>query len=130
MTVSNSVATWTLQMPQGSLEEYTFTFLQPGPFSTIPYPISGATWQYVVRPAPTDESAPLIDITTASTSEGQITVTSTATLSQVLLTILPAATQPLAPGTYYHTLWMNPDTNAAYAWLTGLLQIEGNPQPS
>ena len=129
MTVSNSVSTWTLQMPQGSLEEYTFTFLQPGAFSTTPYPISGATWEYVVRPTATDVSTPLIDITTTVSAEGQITVTATASLSQILLTILPAATQPLAPGSYYHTLWMNPGTNAAFTWVTGLLQIAGAPQP-
>jgi len=129
MAVSNAVNTWTLQMPAGSLEEYTFTFTVPGPFSTTPYPISGATWEYVVRDTPTDVGGPLIQLTTAPSSQGLLTVTATAVLSQVLLVLNPAATVNLPPATYYQTLWMNPSTSVAFSWLTGLLQIDGNPQP-
>lgn len=129
MAVSNAVNIWTLQMPAGSLEEYTFTFTVPGPLATTPYPISGATWEYVVRDTPTELGAPVIELTTAPSLAGILTVTATASLSQVLLTLNPAATVSLAPGSYYQALWMNPGTDAAFAWLTGLLQIDGNPQP-
>lgn len=127
--MSDAVQTWSLQMPQGSLEEYAFTFTVPGQFSTVPYPISGATWEYVARPDATDLSTPLIDLTTAPNSQGVLTVTATPVLSQVLLTLNPAATAALPPATYYHALWMNPGTSLAFTWLTGLLQIGGNPQP-
>jgi hypothetical protein len=129
---SSSVTPWSLTMAAGSLQQYNFTFTEVSPATgqLIPYPISGATWEYVARTSPTDlTSPPLIDITTASTSAGQIVVTSTAAVSQAQLTILPAATVSLAPGTYAHTLWMNPGSSSAFTWVTGQLIIAGNPQP-
>jgi hypothetical protein len=116
-------------MPAGSLTEWTFTFTTTAPGGTTPYPIPGSTWEYVVRSTATDTGSPLIDITTTPNSQGSLTVTSTATLSQVLLALAPAATVNLAPGTYYQTLWMDPGTSTAFTWLTGNLFIDGNPQP-
>jgi len=86
--VSVATPSWTLRMPQGTLQQWTFTFTEPGP-AGVPYPISGATWEYVVRANAADTGVPLISITTALTSAGQITVTATASLSQVLLDIPP-----------------------------------------
>jgi hypothetical protein len=129
--VANSVATrpWSLRLPAGSLTEYTFTFTTTAPGGHTPFGITGATWEYVVRSSATDVSTPLIDVTTTLNSQGQLIVTSTATLSQVLLTLLPAATADLTPGTYYQTLWQDPGTTSAYCWLTGLFLVDGNPQP-
>lgn len=118
--VSVATPSWTLRMPQGTLQQWTFTFTEPGP-AGVPYPISGATWEYVVRANAADTGVPLISITTALTSAGQITVTATASLSQVLLDILPAATAPLAPGTYAHALWINPSTSSQVVWFEGSL---------
>ena len=129
MAVSNAVGTWTLQMAAGSVQDYTFTFESPGQFSTTPYPISGATWEYVVRATPTAGGTAVISLTTSPNTQGFLSVTATASLSQVLMTLYPSATASLAPATYYHALWQNPSSGSAYTWFTGLLQVQGNPQP-
>jgi hypothetical protein len=130
--MANSISTqpWSLRMPQGSLQEWLFTFTTGAPGGTTPWPISGATWEYVVRTSATDlTSPPLIEITTALTSAGQLTVTASATTSSVLLTIAPAATVNLAPGSYAQALWENPGTSTAFCVFDGLLLIDGAPQP-
>lgn len=129
MANSSSVQQWTLRMPAGSLQQWNTTFTTTAPGGTTPYSISASTWEYVVRSTATDTGSPLIDITTSVNSQGLLTVTATATLSQVLLTMNPAATATLTPGTYWHALWQNPGTSAAVTWWTGNLLIEGNPQP-
>jgi len=119
-------------MPAGSLQEWAFTFTIAAPFygPSTPYPITGATWEYVVRANATDVGTPLIDITTTPTSAGLITVTSTGSLSQVLLAIYPPATATLTPGSFYHALWMWPgNSTSAFTWVTGQLVVQGNPQP-
>ncbi|HTQ88662.1 MAG TPA: hypothetical protein VMK84_04135 [Streptosporangiaceae bacterium] len=129
--MANSFATrpWSLRMPAGSLGEWVFGFTTTAPGGTTPYTITGATWEYVARTSATDVSTPLIDITTTATIQGVLTVTATATLSQVQLTLSPVATATLTPGTYYHAFWMNPGTTGAFCWLSGQLFIDGNPQP-
>jgi len=130
MAVSTSVAAWTLRMPAGSAQQWTFTLTTQSPSGYVPYPIpNGATWEYVARITPTDISGPLISINTTSGPDGQITVTQTAILSQVLLVMTATATATLAPDTYYHCLWMNPGTSAALAVFDGSLLIEGAPAP-
>ena len=127
MGLSSSARQWALTMPAGSLQQWNFGFTVPG--STSPYPISGATWEYVVRTSATDTGPPLIGLTTTPTAEGALVVTATGALSQVLLEIFPSATQSLAPGIYYHALWQNPGTPSALAVAGGALQIDGAPQP-
>jgi hypothetical protein len=132
MVTSTAVMPWTLTMPAGSLEQWLFTFttinLSTG--QSIPYPISGATWEYICRTNATDLTpGGIFTITTSATTYGQLVVTSSATLSTVQLTINPAATVSLVPQTYAHTLWMNQSTSTAYTWVTGNLIIVGNPQP-
>lgn len=119
-------------MPAGSLQEIAFGFVIAQPGATIPWPITGATWEYVARTSATDTGSPLITVTTTGSSQGILAVTSTAAGSQVLLSLYPAATATLAPGSYAHALWMNPGTPNAYAWFGGdgsLLTIDANPQP-
>lgn len=117
-------------MLAGSYQAWTFTFTLPMPASSPPYPITDATWEYVARTSATDTTEPpLIEITTSVTSAGLITITDSVTVSSALLAIYPAATATLAPGTYYHSLWMNPATASAYPWFGGPLLIAGNPQP-
>jgi hypothetical protein len=130
VTNSSSVQAWTLRMPAGSLQQWNFTFTTTAPGGNTPYPITGSTWEYVARPTATDmTSPPMIEITTSVTTAGVITVTDSAALSQVQLDIYPAATAALTPGTYFHALWANAGGTSALAWVTGLLIVEGNPQP-
>ncbi len=117
-------------MPAGSLQQWLFTMTTTAPGGTTPYPLAGVTgWEYVVRAAATDTGIPLFSITTTPNSAGALVVTATDALSQVLLDIYPAATATLTPGTYAHSLWMGANTNAQFAWITGLLVVEGAPQP-
>lgn len=126
---STSVQPWTLRMPAGSLQQWLFTFTTTAPGGQTPYPITGATWEYVARTSATDLSAPLISLTTSASANGILVVTSTTTLSTVLLEIYPPATASL-DGTYAHSLWMNPGGSAtAFTWFTGELLVAGNPQP-
>ena len=125
MPSSTSVQPWNLNLPAGSYQAWQFSLTIAGSIS--PFPISGATWEYVVRTSQTDAGTPLIKITTTVSSAGLITPT-TAT-GTVLLEIYAAATAALAPGTYYQTLWMNPGLGNALAWVTGPFVVTGNPQP-
>ena len=129
MALSLATPAWTLRMPAGSLQQWNVTLTEALPASTLPWPVTGDTWEYVARPSATDLSAPLISITTTPGSQGLLTVTATSSVSQVLIALYPAATASLAPGTYFHALWANPSTASAFAWFTGLLLIDGNPQP-
>lgn len=132
MTNASGVNAWTLRMPAGSLQQWLFTMTTAAPPGNVPYPISGATgWEYIVRTSATDTTpGGVVSITTTVGTPGVLTVTGTALQSSVLLDMYPAATATLAPGTYFHALWESPGTPAqAYAWFTGSLIIEGNPQP-
>lgn len=132
MSTSTAVSPWTLTMPAGSLEQWNFTFssINQATGQSIPYPIAGATWEYICRTNATDTTpGGLFLITTTPSTYGQLVVTSTAILSQVQLTINPVATVNMVPQTYSHTMWMNPGTTSAYTWITGNLIIVGNPQP-
>lgn len=131
MTNSSSVNPWTLRMAAGSLQQWLFEFTTTAPGGATPYPIGGATgWEYVARPSATDVTVPpMIDITTTPSTAGVLTVTSSSSASSVLLNMYPAATASLTPGTYYHALWESPGGSTAFCWATGLLIVEGNPQP-
>jgi hypothetical protein len=123
------VPQFTYRMAAGSVQEITCSFTATYAASTGPWPITGATWEYVVRETATDTGSPVFSVTTASSSSGLITITDTGTVSQALLSLYPAATAGLTPGTYFHALWMNPSTPGAYAWFSGNLMIYGCPQP-
>lgn len=132
MATSSAVLPWTLTMPAGSQEQFTFVFstINASTGQSIPYPISGATWEYVCRNSSTDITpGGVFNITTTGNAAGSISVISSATLSQVTLTINPVATAAISPQTYWHALWMNPGSATAYTWLTGNLVVVGNPQP-
>ena len=116
-------------MGAGSLQELACNFVVNSPATTAPWPITGATWEYVCRNTATDTGSPVFSITTTANASGVITITNTASVSQALLSIYPAATATLAPGTYFHSLWMDPSTVNAYAWFSGSLIVFGTPQP-
>ena len=125
MTLSSTPQVWTLEMGYGSLVEYLFTFSYPST-GTL-FPITGMTWEYVVRATGTSGGSPLISITPSSSADGVLTVSTAA--STVQLTLYPAATQGLAPATLAHALWQNPSSGSAFTWWTGPLIVQGNPQP-
>lgn len=125
MTLSSTPQTWTLQMGYGSLQEYLFTFTYPSTGAL--YPITGLTWEFVVRASGISGGSPLISVTTSANSQGVLTVTTAA--STVQLTLNPAATQSLATGQYAMSLWSDPGLSTAYTWLNGPLILNGNPQP-
>lgn len=116
-------------MPVGSSQIWNFVFTNPG--TGTPYALTGITsWEYVARPSATDAtSPPLIDITLTTTTPGVITVTATASLSQVQLTINPAATSGIAPAELFHALWSNPGTSTQFCWLSGPLILQATAQP-
>ena len=113
-------------MAAGSLQQWTLTLTSVQDGIVQPYPVGGATWEYVASASVTGPQ--LFTVTTAGTASGIITVTSTDVLSQVFLEIYPAATAGLS-GTYVHALWMNPGTTSALAVAEGPLQVATIPQP-
>ena len=115
-------------MAAGSLQQWTITLtsIDEDDGAVIPYPVAGATWEYVASASVTGPQ--LFTVTPAASVAGLITVTSTDTLSQVFLEIYPAATVALS-GTYVHALWMNPGTPSALAVAEGPLQVAEIPQP-
>ena len=130
MAVSTAVPAWTLRMAAGSAQQWTFTLTTQTPGGYTPYPIPAlSTWEYVVRATPTDTGTPIFSITTTPGLYGLITVTQTAVLAQVGLSVDATATAALQPGTYYHCMWMNPNTTGALAVFDGSLLIDGAPPP-
>lgn len=129
MPVSNSVLSWTLTMPVGSLQVWNFGFTNPG--SGTPYSFSGITaWSFICRSTATDTTpGGLFEITELTTTPGNIVVTTTASLSQVALTINPAATASLTPTETFAALWSNPSTATAFCWLSGPLILQATAQP-
>jgi len=117
--------TWNWQIPVGAESGANFQIQNP---DGTPYPISGATWEYVVRAAGTSAGTPVISVTTTANTEGALTVT-TSPVSNVALTLYPAATATLSPGSYSHALWMNPGATTAMLWVTGTLTVTAVAQP-
>jgi hypothetical protein len=130
---SSSVQPWALQMPLGSLQQWTFTFTTVNAITgqSVPYPIAGASWEYVVRATPASGGTALISFGTAATSQGVLVVTpgSGSTASTVQLNIYPSATQGLTPQTYSAALWMNPSSGSAISWVSGPLIVQATSQP-
>ena len=131
MANSSSVQPWALTMPLGSLQQWLFTFTTVNSITgqSVPYPIAGASWEYVVRATPASGGTALLSFGTAATSQGVLVVTATPSVSSVQVNLYPAATQGLAPATLAHALWQNPSSGSAFTWWTGPLIVQGNPQP-
>ena len=129
MAYQDAYPQFTYRMAAGSVQELACNFVVNSPATSAPWPITGATWEYVCRNTATDTGSPVFSITTTANASGVITITDTASVSQALLSVYPAATAALTPGTYWHSLWQNPSTVNAFAWFTGNLMILGTPQP-
>ena len=131
MANSSSVQPWALQMPLGSLQQWLFQFTTVNAITgqSVPYPIAGANWEYVVRATPASGGTALISFGTAATSQGVLVVTASADVSSVQLNLFPAATQNLAADTYAAALWSNPGSGSAVSWASGPLILSATPQP-
>ena len=131
MANSSSVQPWALTMPLGSLQQWLFTLTTVNAITgqSAPYPIAGATWEYVVRATPASGGTALISFGTAATSQGVLVVTASPSVSSVQLNLYPAATQGLSPSTMSQALWANPGSGSAIAWLSGPLILQATPQP-
>lgn len=84
-----------------------------------PLNLTGLTFEFVVRPTVTNTVEPgLISVSsTASNSQGSITITPLAGL--VTVTLTPAATSLLQDGVYPYGLWSSPGTSTATIWYDG-----------
>ena len=131
MANSSSVQPWSLTMPLGSLQQWLFTLTTVNAITgqSVPYPIAGATWEYVVRATPASGGSALISFGTAATGQGVLVVTAGSAVSTVQLNLYPAATQGLSPSTMSQALWANPGSGSAIAWLSGPLILQATPQP-
>ena len=131
MANSSSVQPWALTMPVGSLQQWLFSFTTVNAVTgqSQPYPIAGATWEYVVRLNATDGGTAPISFGTAATTQGVLVVTADGTVSTVQLNMYPAATQSLAPETYSHALWQDPGSGSAMTWFSGPLILQATSQP-
>lgn len=106
---------WNAWTPAGSQWTQTFT-LQNDDGSIVN--IAGWTWELVIRPTVTDATSPaLVQVTTTASSQGYITAN--ATTGTVTVVLAPAATTLLGKGARPYTLWANPGTSQATAWLDG-----------
>ena len=103
----------------------------PDPIRIHPLPDPGRRHLGIRGPRHTNRpiAGSLLSVTTAVTASGQITVISTATLSQVTLRSRRPRPRRCTPGTYYHCLWMQPSTPSALAVFDGNLLIAGAPVP-
>jgi len=113
------------------LQQWTFQFTTVNAVTgqSAPYPIAGATWEYVVRATPTSGGTALISFGTTATSQGVLVVTATTALSTVQLNLYPAATQGLTADTYSAALWANPGSGSAISWACGPLILQATSQP-
>lgn len=83
------------------------------------FDITGATFEFVIRPTAGGSAAPpLVSVSsTGATAQGYITVTvPTATL---LVVLSPTATALLSQSGYPYALWMNPGTPSATDLVSG-----------
>lgn len=109
----------------GSLWRQTFTLTNA---DGSPIDLTGMAWEFVIRPDSTDATIPaLVQVTTTSSTQGQITVT--ALQGMVTVTLTPAATSLLGHGARPYALWSNPGTDSATAWAAGTFstQLVANP---
>jgi len=88
-----------------------------------PVNVTGWTWEFVIRPTVNDTASPaLVQVTTTVSAQGYITVdTVTAT---VMVVLNPAATALLGKGARPYTLWSNPGTTQAVAWVDGIFNTQ------
>lgn len=111
---------WNASSPAGSQWAQNFQLQND---DGTPVNVSGWTWEFIIRPNVTDATSPaLVQVTTSATAQGYITIDAvTATVTVVLA---PAATVLLGKGARPYTLWSNPGTTQAVAWVDGTFNTQ------
>lgn len=90
--------------------------------------LTGLVWEFVVRPNVEDATTPaLVQVTTTSSGQGQITVTPLTGV--VTVTLTPGATATLGVGSRPYALWSNPGTSTATCWVEGTFNTQRVAQP-
>lgn len=125
MAVGILTLPWDLKLPRGGQQSVKFALKEAN--GITPFPIIGKSFKYTVRANAADTGAPLIGITAAQTSQGQLSVD--VAKSTVTLSLLSAATVDLTPGVYYHAFWMDPLQTTQFNWFSGKLLIDPASQP-
>jgi len=112
MPLGVSSVQWDLRVPAGSNIQWQIQMWVTG--GITPFPITGHTFQYIVRDAQGSSGNILVKLrsdvpgTPTPVGGGLLSITNTALLTAVNLALYPPATSPLAaPGTFYHALWMD-----------------------
>lgn len=126
MTVGILTLDWDLKLPRGSQQSVRWALKQADGITS--YSVIGKTFAYVVRPDPNGVGAPVISLTSALTTQGQLTVD--VTFSTVTMNLLAVATSSLSAGTYYHALWMDPGLGTAFNWFAGKFILQPSSQPT
>lgn len=101
----------------GSVWTTTYTLTQtPG---GAPIDLTGLTFELAIRPTVADHTTPALVQVSSSASNAQGSITLTPTSGIVAVSLTPAATTTLGDGIYPYTLWSNPGTSTAVAWVLG-----------
>ena len=123
MANSSSVQPWALTMPLGSLQQWLFTLTTVNAITgqSAPYPIAGATWEYVVRATPASGGSALISFGTAATSQGVLPFTAG---QEVVEWVTPGSEWRISAGTAFGLFVTSPggagtqtDIEAEIVWL-------------
>lgn len=111
---------WNASTPARSQWAQSFTLQND---DGTPVNTSGWTWEFVIREHVTDTASPaLVQVSTTVNTQGYITAnTATGTVTVVLN---PAATALLGKGARPYTLWSNPGTTQALAWVDGTFNTQ------
>lgn len=111
---------WNAQAAAGSQWAQAFQLVND---DGTPVNVTGWTWEFVIRPNVNDAASPAqVQVTTTVNAQGYITVdTVTAT---VMVVLNPAATTLLGKSAKPYTLWSNPGTTTALAWVDGIFNTQ------
>lgn len=105
---------------------FNLTQFQGGP----PVDLTGMSFGFVVRLSDFDQAEPALVsvVSTASSSQGSVTINATA--GQVTVNLLPAATALLSgAGKAQFALWSNPNSTTQTEWANGEFNIVQVPLP-
>lgn len=94
-----------------------------------PMDITGATFEFVVRPSASDTTEPGLVSVNSTTNSAQGYITATPSSSSLLVVLSPTATALLGQSTYPYALWMNPGTSSQTDLVTGTAFSQLVPQP-
>lgn len=117
---------WNATLAAGSQWPQSFTMLDDD--TGQPLNLTGLAWEFVIRPNVTDTANPaLVQVTTAATAQGYVTVDLVNAVVQVVLT--GPATALLANLSCPYALWSNPGQPDRTCWAEGRINAALISQP-